>query len=648
MALIDYDEKINETIDFYDHAISAFESVENIVSGFQSKYGFNLMEDEVTPEIVEKHLFDFESSVLGQKKEILKLLGNVGEYALKYLLLLKQIDDYPDQTFNEFKNDEIFLIGKTNSVGNRYINGRYHLPQSVVDSIRNCFSQIALQPLHDYHYLFKVIGILYPREKEEIYQFIKLSIKEHLVLNSNIPENFKRYFSLLPEKIVLHINDLSKEEIDAIRANFDRIIQESGDVFVRIRYIANNDSIPQSEKENGYKKYNIKEIYELMNYFVQYIKIIHEINNDKLTNNILQLVHMDHFIKECNQDIIRNGVMNNGSISRNDYYKLSNDKQIFVKELFALEKFKDDMELIFASVFETNLTLDQLKELDKEDLSREELYALIRSSITVDKVKFLRSKGIVSIESIIKIISNNDFDEFKNYNLSEEDFRLLEYVDINMITSIKKDQKIYGYILNNLSVLKSFFGYYYDKESFDLFNEIISMEEIKSNPELLKQLSKTQLTVLKQLNIKSLSNQEIINNIKDNYNYFKDNTIISKIPIMVNAKNNKEVLEILVNENFDITNLKNLDSTIFCIPAHIIKIILNFMKSNNIHFINEKNEVSKDFYNILESLRKKNTSEYEKTPLPLQHIKCEEDEEDIVYNSYKEPNPIDLNIHTYK
>ena len=82
-----------------------------------------------------------EKKVAARKKQLLIQLGRVGEYALKYILLLKQMELVPDQTYEEFMNNTLYTLGEKNptqrnSTSGFYINN-HHLTLDVFDDIKS-------------------------------------------------------------------------------------------------------------------------------------------------------------------------------------------------------------------------------------------------------------------------------------------------------------------------------------------------------------------------------------------------------------------------------------------------------------------------------------------------------------------------------
>ena len=120
MEIIDFDEKMKYAMDFYDQATGVLQMVHDSITGFYYTYKYDLYEER---EIINPKL---KKEVDKRKRELLIELGRVGEYALKYLLVMEQIYKYPNQTIEEFTDKFLYNIGEKRGVRNTYIN-QYHL-----------------------------------------------------------------------------------------------------------------------------------------------------------------------------------------------------------------------------------------------------------------------------------------------------------------------------------------------------------------------------------------------------------------------------------------------------------------------------------------------------------------------------------------
>ena len=632
MQIKDYDDKMAMILDFYDQTVEILSMVNDGIHGFHYLYGFDIFSGEISDEIKKTYIFDFEEKINKRKKQLLIELGRVGEYAIKYVLLLKQMNDYPNQTFEEFKLKAMYSLADK-GVANTYIN-QYHMNPDTVATIRLAKEQHQLQPLHDYDYLFTMLKVLHPDIVNNMHKVLELRIKRHIIAtDSNLPTELKTHYSRFPDKIVLGLTDLTEEELQQYKDEFEKIIQESGDVFTRLRYLENN---PNN------KQYDLETTLNIIEYLVDYIKLVHEMNHDNLDTDITIAYRKECVINEKIHEISR-------SVPRKDYYdhcqaKLVEEKQR-VEELFNIERIANNCNLQDAVFFRSSLSPKEIKELFNQNYTDDDLYALICNNITEELIRYFKSNDIYSIPNIIRIIKNNELslEKIKNLELSKDQIHLLIWLNIDTIRALKKDTGVYEYIINNKGVLNSFFkNYMPTRNDYELFKSIIELDEVESNPSILNLLDYDQLRILNQLNIDKPTNSEIILNIKENINEYKNKNIFNKIPIMLSSSNIKKVYQLIIDNGFDDSMIESLDSTIFCISYETVLKIINLMKEKNIKFIEHEN-INPAFYAIFENIRISESIGINRNiPLPLQHLRVNDYK--IEFNNYTMEEPIDLNI----
>ena len=148
MEIKDFEEKIKYAMDFYEQAIEINNMVHDSIRGFHYLYGYNFYDERDVNNAEKKKLIE------RRRRQLLIELGRVGEYAIKYLLLMQQINNYPNQTFDEFKSKTLYSIAEK-GVRNTYIN-QYHMDPNIINEILIAKDEHKLQPLHDYSYLFTV------------------------------------------------------------------------------------------------------------------------------------------------------------------------------------------------------------------------------------------------------------------------------------------------------------------------------------------------------------------------------------------------------------------------------------------------------------------------------------------------------------
>lgn len=272
MEIKDFEEKKEFAMDFYEQAIEINQMVHDSIRGFHYLYGYNLQEgneSEITnPEKVKL--------VNKRKRQLLIELGRVGEYAIKYLLLVQQIHNYPNQSFDEFKKKTLYSIGEK-GVRNTYIN-QYHLDTAILDEILYAKEQHSMQPLHDYSYLFTILEKMYPDVVKRLQETLLLEIKAQYCLENKLltkeESSIASFFSCIS---LLPWLELSEDTSNAYIEDYKKIMEKSGDAFVRLRYLENN-------VDN--KKYDLNEVMYLLDYLIDFITLTHEYNKDNPENSI--------------------------------------------------------------------------------------------------------------------------------------------------------------------------------------------------------------------------------------------------------------------------------------------------------------------------------------------------------------------------
>ena len=127
----DYDKKMEVVLDFYNQSQEILSMVHENIESFNSLYGYDLLTDKRIGESSDIFLSDEElqNKAKVRKKVLLTDLGKVGEFTLKYILLLKQMRDYPNQSFEEFNSKPIYGLADR-ATGNTYIN-QYHMDSNL-------------------------------------------------------------------------------------------------------------------------------------------------------------------------------------------------------------------------------------------------------------------------------------------------------------------------------------------------------------------------------------------------------------------------------------------------------------------------------------------------------------------------------------
>ena len=271
MEIKDYEQKMKYVMDFYDQATQINQMVRDNIKGFHYFYLYDFYNER---EVINPKLKEL---VEKRRRQLLIELGRVGEYAIKYLLLLEQIHKYPNQSIEQFTEKFIYYIGDKKGVRNTYIN-QYHLDPNIINEILTAKEKHSLQPLHDYSFLFTILEKLFPNVVTHLHENILFNIKGYNCIESKFLTKDEAYLASFFSSIhFLESIELSNEANKEYLEEYKNIIEESGDVFTKLRYLENN-----TEK----KQYDMINIVSIMYHLVDYIVLIHEYNNDNPENNI--------------------------------------------------------------------------------------------------------------------------------------------------------------------------------------------------------------------------------------------------------------------------------------------------------------------------------------------------------------------------
>lgn len=605
MTIVDYNLKLEKAIDFYNQAISALKSVHNSIAGFQSIYNFDILNGTLDESTKNNYFIDIEDEVEKAKKQLLIELGRVGEYAMKYLLTLTQMNDYPDQSYEVFCNKKIFSLADK-KVGDTYV-ADYQMNPSTVLAAQNAQASHRFQTLHDYAYLYELLTILHPEIINNIHKVLEMQVRQDLIANSDLPDQIKDYFVIFPDKNILRITDLSEEDFQKYKDKFDKIIQDSGDVFGRLRYLENN---------TDNKQYNLNEILYMLNKLIHFLQLVHD-NQDNYSFNPINTFRKDSMLRVLSDQIKDCAPEKN----RFQFYQEAmEEERKYLDDLFSIDRVREDLNLQEVS-YKTGLSVEEIRKLCMTDYSNESLYGIIYNGITKEDLDYFKEKGLTSVPEIIRIVRRNILgrEELKELDLDKEDLELLTCLDISTFKYLKQNPLMYDFFRNNKNALDLIFrNYNPEHKEFEIFKEYLSMDEFRDNPYLFYLLDSNQMSIYEDLNEQELTREDKIQNIKDNVREFSGKRILRKLPILLSAENNKRVIELLEENGLEESMMDKIDSTIFCIPSEMLSIIISRMNDMDIPFI-ENGEMNSIVFNILEELRKDKSIGIR--PLPIRHFK---------------------------
>ena len=606
----DYDRKMEVVLDFYEQAQEILSMVHDDIKGFHYLYGFDLMSEEISAHTKNSYIIDIEKKVAARKKQLLIQLGRVGEYALKYILFLKQMELVPDQTYEEFMNNTLYTLGEKNptqrnSTSGFYINN-HHVTMDVFDDIKSEKDNHKKQPLHDYAYLFFILKRIFPEVVEDMYKVMNYHIKSTRALESKLPDFLKEDLYIFPQRNVVEFNGMTDEEQELCRSEFERLLNESGDIFIRLRYIENN---PNN------REYSLEDILNIMDYLFDYVRLTHDMEHDNISNNITATYNKE----KCIEARIRYIGKNIPVSERKDTLNKEVER---IDRIFSIDRIASSPDLILASIFYSKLSVEEIEELiNNTDLSDQDLYPLIYNNISFSLYGRLCDKGISDVGHICKLSINGNIEEL--LNLSYEELSLMKWLDVDALNKLRNIPEVYSFCLDNSEVVGNFFGaMYFDDKAADLFIELVSMEEIRNNPILIYGLDRNQIRVFSSLAY-GISDEEIKSNISGNVKCFRDNPDLYKVvPFMLDCENTKKIIELLSTQGLDMNKLDRLDTTVLCLPFSMVVEIIEFLNSKGVPAVGQDNDMNM-FFNFVEARRRFDYKKEGKdgVPLPLQHRK---------------------------
>lgn len=270
MEIKDFEEKKKYAMDFYEQAIEVNDMVHDSIRGFHYLYCYDFYNERDVNNKEKQKLIE------RRRRQLLIELGRVGEYAIKYLLLMQQINNYPNQSFDEFRNKTLYSIAEK-GVRNTYIN-QYHMDQNTINEILIAKDEHKLQPLHDYSYLFTILEKLFPDVTNHIHENLLFNVKSYYnEENMKLPKGLSSLIAFFSSINFLASSELSEEVRNVYIDEYKEIMAKSGDSFTKLRYLEYNI-------EN--KQYNIQEIMYLLDQLIDFIDLVHNYNKDNPEKDI--------------------------------------------------------------------------------------------------------------------------------------------------------------------------------------------------------------------------------------------------------------------------------------------------------------------------------------------------------------------------
>lgn len=315
-----------------------------------------------------------------QISDLMSNLGKVGEKALKYIIALQKVQIAPNE---DLKSLEAVYRGDN---AMKYFAGQLgmNIEDSNIQEIFN-YKDYNNQKSHNFDYLFLIIEKLMPEQYNKFKNYVLYVIQSELIksaiINGEIDATFNFVRAIIFPKFSIEAGFTNDEE-DVLPNNrkmnkheyetYRRIIKQSGDIFTRLRYYSND---PKD------KVFNLDDIFSIINYFVQYIIIIHK-NGDKLDFDLdkyfamLQSLDNSSLLYLSKEDIVK-------------ILDLDVDFKVVENLLF--------QEKIYIELGNEPYTYDKVKKLMKLNLDSDSIVKIIGLNLAPRFVEFCLTNGIENV-----------------------------------------------------------------------------------------------------------------------------------------------------------------------------------------------------------------------------------------------------------
>ena len=615
--MIDVTAKMNDILSDYYSTIGKFKNVSESIS--LNTFRINEKDDEETKKEKE-----------GQQREILIDLGRVAEMAFKYIIKIRRMELYPNEpyldtvidghTVKGFKEKETLTGAVIRDLANKV-----SFPQSEVDSILNV---PGIGPkAHNFNYLYSIIDKLMPDVKNKLNEVISMKFKSNNI--ASVLDDFKFFeeqYVVFPNASLKSTEDMEKERIQIINLINNRIqtIEESGDIFTRLRYFANNPFD---------KEFDIDEVYNMVSDIILFIKLIH-ISNENL-----------HFNPEISFSYYT--LTNNPNFSR---FSMED-----IKKIYSHNKIKDNAIHIMDAIFYSGkLTIDEIISiLNCDQIDVKDYSSIFMYSLNLETIFYFKSIGIEDYEEMAfelrkktpnpkeRLINvfTDEYYTLEEYKKLREKFDAERYPRIlfllnqfseSSITYLMKYPEVLTFFINDLYPNVKGSSYRYDNTQ--LFKQLLELDIVRENLNSWFGLDIDQLHIywdISEMLVENSLNIDIINkgnyyyatimeNVKENIEYFKnDPKMLCVIPLMLDCNDNKYILDKLVRNGLNLDNLRGFDSTILCLPTKLVDIIESILSYNNIPLIinNKVNPLVMELVSMIsKNSQKKNNIEHRRIP----------------------------------
>ena len=594
--IIEENKKTNDIVSDYYKCLAVYNNIRILLK--ENKYQIKPSDTEEQKQLKKE-----------MKNEILVSLGRLGELALKYLLKIKMMYDYPNITYDEFIKQAYF---KPRFVG---IWGRtLGITESVIDSVKNAGMSTSQKP-HDFNYLYTIISEFFPDLRNNMEKFSEIKKKSKNA--SAIIDKEESFEAGLDSQFIafpLFTDEenpklsLEQREIARLINTRNSTINDSGSMFVKFRYHSNElqDSSPYP---------NLKEVCELADDFIAFIRSVHLFKGDlTVPSEILYSLY---------------------AIKTNKLYVPYSEEEI--KTIYEHPKLKNNADLIYDTLFYTDgWTFDEILEiLNEPSINPEDYLTIFTYELKLSIIKYFRKFGLNDYEDMQKEISRNRSEKtlveliLKKQTISDyedlrcqvcddgsiENMKLVDILDVDGINILRKYPDTLKYFIENIAEncrqSKTHGG--------KLFELLLNNPILKENKEAWFGCDLAQLMIYNTI-LNSTKNDEVLydtlnkeigngvlwlQNLRENIEAFKNNPqLLKKLPMFLNKDNNEKILRILINRGLDLKDIDNLDSTIFCYPIELVEIIISILDEFHIPLI-VNNDINQDIYEIIKLITKK-------------------------------------------
>ena len=318
-----------------------------------------------------------------QINDLMSNLGKVGEKALKYIIALQKVKIAPNE---DLKSLEAVYRGD-NAMKHFAKQLGYESDNEDIQEILK-YEDYNHQKAHNFDFLFLIIEKLMPEQFKKIKNSILYDIQSRLmyeaVTKKEVDDTFNFVRAIIFPQFVLEAG-FSYDELEEIpnkrkmnKKDYDvyrKIIAQSGDIFTRLRYYSNN---PQD------KEFNLDYIFQIINYFIKYIQMIHA-NKDNLDFNL-----EEYFAK--NQAFRNSSLIHLSNEEINSIFNLNTS--LSVKEMLLFQEKKH------VDLGENPYTYQMVETLIQLNLSPAYITKIIEFDLSPRFVEFCLSEGIEDIQEM--------------------------------------------------------------------------------------------------------------------------------------------------------------------------------------------------------------------------------------------------------